>query len=89
MATSNININNTEWTQVVPSAGKGLVSNPLGLKAYVRQASSQPGGGVTLGHPLSTDQSLNVDLSAGTDALYARVSTRSETVSGDIIFTAS
>lgn len=73
MATADITVYKSTWTEVVPSGGAGLFSSNAGAKVYVRQAASQPDDSVLFGHPLENDKSINVDLSAGTDILYARL----------------
>jgi hypothetical protein len=88
MATVNIQINNTSWTEVVPSAGKGLWSNNAGI-AFVRQDASAPAASENTGHLVEKGDSLNVDLSAGTDKLYARIKAKAPVDFGDSSFAAS
>jgi hypothetical protein len=88
MATVDITVNNSAWTEVVAASGKGLFSNNApGL--FVRTGLSLPSPSVNTGHPIDEGESINVDLSTGSDAMYARVRNAQIQASGTTSFTAS
>lgn len=89
MSTAIITIEKSGWELVVPSAGKGLISNSSSSIVYVFQDTSIPDSSIVNGHPIFPNGSLNVDLSAGVEALYARMNPYDIGKSGKIVFTAS
>ncbi len=88
MATVDITVNNSTWTEVVPAAGKGLWSNNT-ADLYVRTGASAPSETINTGHPVDTGESLNVDLSTGSDAMYARIRNGVVQETGTTSFTAA
>ena len=88
MATVDITVSNAVWTEVVQASGKGLFSNNT-KDLFVRTGTSLPAVTVNTGHPLDEGESINVDLSGGSDAMYARVRYQQIQASGQTSFTAS
>ena len=88
MATVDITVTNSVWVEVVAASGKGLFSNNA-ADLFVRTGASLPAPTVNTGHPLDEGESINVDLSAGSDAMYARIRYQQIQASGQTSFTAS
>ena len=72
MSTDNIEISSTVWTEVAPAASKGLLSNLLNSRIYIREGVAVPDSSIGNGHPLDSGISANIDLSSSGNSLYAR-----------------
>ena len=73
MATTQITLSNTAWTDISSGAANGLVTNESFSNVIIRESVGLPGAGVTDGHTMYPGKDGFYNWAGVTENIYARM----------------